>query len=304
MVIALKQFYDAIPGRDIVSRERRRAAYDRLLSASIHASFLETDGCARAALWPCVRSADVRVKRTVPLGFGCAPGVLPSVGRLTEIAEIGIDATLQCNLPFSHDLPKTLEPAVGTKALELCARVEHKCRIPKATRAARTRGVHSHYEHRRSSDAKGKVRICRITTHGGIPRRSARVAVMQTLQLFPHARFELRFGRGCIDGKYRGKGRHPSCRGPSRNQEVGQICRQSTCGALGAEFAIDADLVATTVNDTLSSKARKGLGADVTDEGCPDVARARHGMVTGEDLTSQGNAHAHAALNANTALAR
>ena len=44
MVIALKQFYDAIPGRDIVSQERQRAAYDRLLSASIHAYFRETDG--------------------------------------------------------------------------------------------------------------------------------------------------------------------------------------------------------------------------------------------------------------------
>ena len=39
MVIALRQFYEAIPEGSALSQDRRRAAYDRLLSACIHAYF-------------------------------------------------------------------------------------------------------------------------------------------------------------------------------------------------------------------------------------------------------------------------
>src|SRR3954471_21937089 len=93
-------------------------------------------------------------ERAAPVLADRTAGVLPRLGLLAKVGQVGVEGALERSLARADESLEPPEMAVLSESLELLVRVEDQGRPGESTRPARARRVQPDDEERASRDAE------------------------------------------------------------------------------------------------------------------------------------------------------
>src|SRR5688572_2872940 len=106
-----------------------------------------------------------------------APRVLPRLGAVSEIGQVGIDAALERNIALADVIAKAVEVSLAAQVLELRVRVEYQRGPSEPAREPGAVRMEPDDEERGPAEAEGEARIAGVAAHGWIPGGGSNVAV-------------------------------------------------------------------------------------------------------------------------------
>src|SRR6266508_7036267 len=98
-----------------------------------------------------------------------APRVLPRLGTVPEISQVGIDAALERDIPLADVIAQAVEVPLAAQPLELRVRVEYQRGPGKPPREPGAVRMEPDDEERGPAEAEGEARIAGVVAHGRIP---------------------------------------------------------------------------------------------------------------------------------------